>query len=663
MNRFLLVILFLLCSLVLKAQNDTLHYSDTLKKVDVSRAGFTEDASSTMPMQKISKKELGLLNSTSVADAIKYFSGVQIKDYGGIGGMKTMEVRSLSSNHSAVFYNGIAINNAQNGQIDLGKFSLDNLESVTLLNGQHSKLLLPAKAFASASVLFLEPQKPIFEENRESNFKAQMRIGDFGVYNPSFLWQQKLSENTSLTFNTEWMKAHGRYDFYYAKGMLDTLVSRDNSDIDALRFESTLMGVLRDSSLWNVTLYNYSSNRGLPGAAVDNKFYANDRQRDKEFFIQGKWEKRFSKLYSLLFNAKYNYSYQRYLDPDFNNKKGLENIYKQNETYLSVSNLFVPTKSISSSLSIDYLLNTLDANLKDFPYPTRNSLLINAAINWRHKGLTLQANGLTTLWNEHVRESNTKTIEKQAFSPSISASWKPILDQSFYVRTFYKSIFRAPTFNDSYYTLVGSTDLKPEYVKQYNLGFTWQKAFAGQIEQATLKADVYHNVIKDRITAIPTDNLFSWTMVNLGLVEVNGIDVSLSSVAKLNASVNLNFGANYTFQKALDKTPQSPAYNLFVPYTPQHSGSFFLAANYKNYGFNYNTLYTGERYSLRPNTQDNLMSDWLIQNISASYQGQLFRLNYRVLAEANNITDNNYTIIRGYPMPGRNYRLSLQITY
>lgn len=41
-----------------------------------------------IPAQKLSGEELKTLNSFSVADAIRYFSGVQIKDYGGIGGLK-----------------------------------------------------------------------------------------------------------------------------------------------------------------------------------------------------------------------------------------------------------------------------------------------------------------------------------------------------------------------------------------------------------------------------------------------------------------------------------------------------------------------------------------------------------------------------------------------
>ena len=40
-----------------------------------------------IPVQKLSGEQLKNLSSFSVADAIRYFSGVQLKDYGGIGGL------------------------------------------------------------------------------------------------------------------------------------------------------------------------------------------------------------------------------------------------------------------------------------------------------------------------------------------------------------------------------------------------------------------------------------------------------------------------------------------------------------------------------------------------------------------------------------------------
>ena len=81
-----------------------------------------------IPVQELSGERLQRLNS--------HFSGIQIKDYGGVGGLKTVNIRSMGTNHVGVFYDGIELGNAQNGTVDLGRFSLDNMESVTLYNGQ-----------------------------------------------------------------------------------------------------------------------------------------------------------------------------------------------------------------------------------------------------------------------------------------------------------------------------------------------------------------------------------------------------------------------------------------------------------------------------------------------------------------------------------------------
>ena len=61
--------------------------------------------------QSLNGKELQSLSSTSVADALKYFAGVQIKDYGGLGGLKTINVRSLGAQHVGIYIDGIRITN------------------------------------------------------------------------------------------------------------------------------------------------------------------------------------------------------------------------------------------------------------------------------------------------------------------------------------------------------------------------------------------------------------------------------------------------------------------------------------------------------------------------------------------------------------------------
>ena len=104
-----------------------------------------------VPSQKLNGEMLEKLSTHSVADALRYFSGIQLKDYGGVGGIKTVNIRSMGTHHLGISYDGIQLGNAQNGQIDLGQFSLDNVEEITLYNGQKSAIFQPASDFGHAS--------------------------------------------------------------------------------------------------------------------------------------------------------------------------------------------------------------------------------------------------------------------------------------------------------------------------------------------------------------------------------------------------------------------------------------------------------------------------------------------------------------------------------
>ena len=170
-----------------------------------------------IPVQKLDGARLQGLSTQSVADAARYFSGVQIKDYGGVGGMKTIDVRSMGTNHLGVFYDGIEIGNAQNGTVDLGKFSMDNIEEIALYNGQKSEIFQPAKDYGSAGTLYIKTRRPRFTDGKRYNLSITMKAGTFGLANPSILYEQKLTDNIHLSASAEYMYAHGRYHFRYRK--------------------------------------------------------------------------------------------------------------------------------------------------------------------------------------------------------------------------------------------------------------------------------------------------------------------------------------------------------------------------------------------------------------------------------------------------------------
>ncbi|MDO4224754.1 MAG: Plug domain-containing protein, partial [Bergeyella zoohelcum] len=132
------------CFLFAQKKTDTLLKTKDIEQIIIA---MKRNEDGVIASQKLSGKELQNINSLSVADAVRYFSGVQIKDYGGVGGLKTINIRGMGTQNVGVFYDGIQLGNAQNGTIDLGKFSLENMESVSVYNGQKSEILQSAKDF------------------------------------------------------------------------------------------------------------------------------------------------------------------------------------------------------------------------------------------------------------------------------------------------------------------------------------------------------------------------------------------------------------------------------------------------------------------------------------------------------------------------------------
>ena len=156
-----------------------------------------------VPSQRLSGKRLESLSSFSVADAMRYFSGVQIKDYGGVGGLKTIDIRSMGTNHMGVFYDGIQLGNAQNGLVDLGRFSLDNVEEIALYNGQKAQIFQPARDYGTSGSVYIRTRRPRFEEGKTYNLRASLKGGSFDLVNPSLVWEQRWNRRITSSLSAD----------------------------------------------------------------------------------------------------------------------------------------------------------------------------------------------------------------------------------------------------------------------------------------------------------------------------------------------------------------------------------------------------------------------------------------------------------------------------
>ena len=651
---------------VLWAQQPQRTRFDSIQHVDEVVVTSRYNHKEVIPSQTLTGEQLEKLSSHSVADALRYFSGIQLKDYGGVGGIKTVNIRSMGTNHLGISYDGIELGNAQNGQIDLGQFSLDNVEEITLFNGQKSALLQPASDFGHAGAVYIRTRAPRFTPGRNYNLKFKAKYGSSDMFRFSTLWEQKLSQKVSSSLSAEVLTASGKYQFRYRRKKqdgtvaYDTTAVRQNGDIWAVRAEGNLHGMM-DDGFWKFKVYTYHSERGIPGAIVNNVWRRGERQWDHNTFAQARFQKSFGERFTTQAVAKYAYYNTRYVNRD-TTLLMVDNTYRQQELYFSTSNVYNILPVWSASLSYDFRWNKLDADMRQFVYPHRFSNYLSLATALNTDRLKVQASVLATMVKDYTRNSvSPKAVTE--WTPAVYANVYPLSSQDLSVRLYAKKSFRMPTFNDLYYTDLGNALLKPESALQYNAGLSCDHEWArGVVRYFHVQADAYYNSVHDKIVAYPKGQQFRWTMLNLGKVHIKGVDVETELTLVPVRDLLVTGRLQYTWQQARDVTnPDDAYYRHQIPYIPWHSGSAILNLQYRGWDLNYSFIYAGERYNQQENIKYNYMQPWYTSDLSLARQFSVKSWKLRVMVEVNNLFSQDYDVIVNYPMPKRNYGITLEM--
>ena len=618
----------------------------------------------TIPSQTLGGEELKKLNSLSVADALRYFSGLQLKDYGGVGGIKTVNIRSMGTNHLGIFYDGIELGNAQNGQIDLGQFSLDNMEEISLYNGQRSAIFQPASDFGNAGSVYIRTKAPRFMMGRRYNLLVRAKYGSSDTFRFSSLWEQKLSDHISSSLSTGVLTSSGRYKFRYRRVTEDNTVAYDttavrhNGDIWAFRIEENVRGGIADG-YWNVKAYTYHSERGIPGAIVNNVWRRGERQWDHNTFGQAVFQKSFGDKFSTKALAKYAYYVTRYVNND-ETQIHVDNTYRQQEMYFSTSNVYEILSKWSVSMSYDFKWNKLNANMVDFAFPHRYSNFVSLATALTLSRIQAQASLVEQVVKDHVKYGASSS-SRSTLTPAFFVNVYPFESKLLAVRAFAKKSFRMPTFNDLYYADMGNSKLNPESALQYDLGFVLNKDWKqGIVDHFRLQVDGYYNTVHDKIVAYPKGQQFRWTMLNLGKVHIKGVDAMAEVGLEPAKDWKVTARLQYTYQDARDVTdPNTSYYKDQIPYIPWHSGSAILGLSWREWDLSYSFIYSGERYSQQENILYNHLQPWYTHDMSVVYHAR----RWSARLDVNNIFSQDYDVILNYPMPKRNYMLTLEYNF
>lgn len=632
-----------------------------LPGVDVKASKASRKVSSATPFHKIDAGRIRLTGITDISDAMRRMPGVNLRDYGGAGGLKTVSVRGLGSEHTAVVYDGVALSDCQSGQIDLSRYSTDNVSSLALYSTDTDDIFIPARAAASASSLYISSFTAPDADEDSLHLKAQIRAGSFGYCNPYLRVSDGNSRGLSFSASAQYLHSDNDYPFTLRNGSLVTREKRENSKMSAWTGE--LNGRWRMNSFSSLTakVYYYDNSRDLPGQVIYYVSGSNEHLRERNFFGQTQLRSRLSSKFSLLATGKFNWSTSRYTDVNGKYPGGrLDNYYLQREAYFSGALLCVPFRGLTLDYSADWAWNNLTSNLPTAIRPYRNSILQSVAAKYNAGAVTVLARALYSVYINDAKDGDAGN-DHSRLSPSVSVSYRPFADLGLYIRGSYKNIFRVPTFNEAYFDNFGSINLDPETTDQFNLGLTFQAPSLAWLPEMSITCDGYINHVDNKIVAIPY-NMFLWTMTNLGKVRVFGADVTLSATFSVARRQSLVLAGSYSYQRAQPRTSRgSYEWMKQVAYIPLNSGSVSLT--WMNPWVNAVVHLTGcsSRYTTNANLPETRIDGYADTGLSLFRKFGLRNGNsLEIRAEVLNLFNTQYEIVARYPMPGRSWRLAVE---
>lgn len=608
------------------------------------------------------RKDIEALQAEDLGDIVRKFEGTTLKSYGGLGGLKTVSVRSLGGQHTTVCVDGFNLMNHQTGQVNLGQLQTDNIETVVFSKGNQVGIQLPVSARISGSNLFVKSFENAFGQDSTLSVRANVKYGSF---------EQKDGYASLKYTGGKWFvsgfgkfrDAAGDYRYRYQNGFQEFESIRANSDYRDFFFGGTA-GVRWKSSRIRMGYKQRGSDQGLPGAVILYNSTADERlsSSNQTIFSDYMFSSKNEKL-DLRWYATMDWSDLRYQDPTFlNNSGGIDVTYLNRVLNTGLTAYFRPTKSSVLFVGTEQTLSDLRVDDSTFASPLRwhNASMLGGNIHW--KWLFIQAMVSSQMVNEENRKG-TEAKDQFSLNPYVSMTSMPKGKWNWRHQVWYRNSFRMPSFNELYYNNIGNLGLVPEKAHQFNYNLSFvpiEKKFDWHI-----RANAFFNKVTDKIVAVPNKNLFIWTIQNVGKVDVYGFELISDIQWTLSKNWKLRNMMNYTFQRSLDRTNvNSATYGHQIAYIPFHTANADLSVEFRSSGLRFSNYFVSYRYALNENISINEVNGFIISDISVYHRFKLPRKNViNLQLNIKNLWDSSYEYIRSYVMPGRNFLISLSYAF
>ncbi len=579
--------------------------------------------------------------TANLGELLKGTGGVRVKSYGAAGQLQTVSLRGMSAGQTQISLDGVPLNNLQLGSVDLGLLDLNALGDVFLYRGGSLYLggsgaiggamnihtadltshlgyrLFYERASWANEAFGLRMQLPVWGIRQQISFSRGYGKNNYSAINPN--------HNVRLQ-NRDFSRWSGQYQAEYP-------VSEQ----------------IRVSALFLQT----KNKRGAPKPFTTAQAETANRARMDTDQNLGKIKFSYGADTSGITLQVYSRNeWMRYHDPSVViNNRALHSLHFNQELGVQVRGRYKPFAALevlAGSEAAWYKVNSTDAG--------RHRRFLQSAYLLGIYGYTIGNSFITSI---QLRPGVRLEREDAA-----ALVWLPGMGISVQTKAgeLYVSAgknFRRPTLNDLYWTPGGNPDLHAETSRNYETGFKHLQPFGEFIWQA--QAAVFRNDVRDQIKWMPIGGV--WQPQNLSAVLSRGVELSTEIAHFTNRH---KIRSTYSFvqaEKYRPDTPEDQTVGNQLPYIPRER---FTIEAQSGYGaVDAGLLFTGSSFSFVGIANDpaQIIPSWHTLDVwfllSKTVQGHHVRLKAMLM----NVLNTRYEVVKGYPMPPREFRMSLEIHY
>ena len=541
--------------------------------------------------------------------------GLSLRTYGGPAGISTLSLDGGPASQTKVIVSGFDLTNAQNGVMDISQLPTPFVEEVTYLP-QEKSIYGPGNA---EGIISLNPWS--------GNSGISMSVGSYGhksLHGVMNIQKRNLIGNFLLGKRED--------DGDYSGMWKNQKFRRQNNHFNQEFVAMHLKAAFSNYTFFRFLFLQSAQERGVAGLIWSNNPKA---YRDDELQVAGMkfgWIKKNSHGY---IQSMIRRSWEHYKDELI----GVNSRHK----LFNLSTLLKQEIEISKKLKIVFHLEAKEDKISSSDTDNHSRTSFSTAITTLYRifkflelNPTYRYDFSPELYGEHTYEANLVLLINFLFLNSAS------INQGRY--------FRYPTFNDLYWKPGGNPDLKPEHTRStsFQLNFDLNK-------QADLKVLVFQKSSNDLIQWTPV--ISYWQPVNIQ----HALRQGYKAIFRWSSStIPIKGFVHYSRSQTENRSPL-PEFHYGKPlrYAPKQTAAVSIDWQPGNWSFHVQMHYTDERISMYSWPEDVILPDVAVVTISGAYTWKISFGSLVLVGAIDNLTNESYDTIQGYPEPGRSFRLTI----